>query len=959
MSAWESAPVVETKPKWEQAPVASNPLDNLGAFSGLVGIGETAASMATGTFGVLAGTLAGTYESIKEGDASKFKPAFDRESEPVTYAPRTKAGKDISETLAWPFEKAEKGGESFGDWIMEKTNSPELAIAGRMSVTAVPYVALSLLGRKAGRAEKPTPTENAGLTKDLTPDTTAIKEARNKITQDTVVESKTPTNETAMRDQLRSLSQETLDKVQTFLERDLSTVEIPRPGSDPKINYTNYLVTVDDAKKALIATQDLTSLTNRKKTMKQIEHEALSEGKTSADLLNANGKATPADIMIYKSVIAAAGKNTIELRNKAKTGTDTEKALFAAQFEETMALLDSFDGIKSEAGRALRVFKEPVSDEIARLNAIRKLNDKTYNGHSINDLINLTDGMLTPELVSFASKARKAKTSEQFLEAWKAGLLTGLRTHEANIASNFIAQTFNLQEHAVAAGLGKVIPRATPGDKVYFREVPAQAAGMVNGAIDGAKLAFEVLRKGETAAQAAKALDLTTRYQAIPGKAGTVIRTPYRVLAAEDVMFKEMAKQAHLNSLITREAINTTKNSKDFKSVYESLKENPTPEMLKKADDMALYMTFNKDLGKVGQSIQGLISSHPAFGVIVPFVRTPTNVVKFALERTPLAVFSKNVQAEIKKGGSARDLAVSKMIVGSAWAYAGYQLAESGSITGGGPVEPDERSTWLQTHKPYSFRFNGNDYAYNRFEPVGTFFGAAADVSAVWKAAGTEDKDKLAALLSAAVTKNIGNKTMVAGMSSAILAYTDANRYGERFINQLAGSVVPTISAEIAQARDPIYRQIDSVVDAIKARTPGLSKDLYPKRDLYGQPIKRHEGGAQAFMVSPGHEVQTDLAYTELGRLGISVGPPERKVMGKELDISVYDRYQRDAGELAFKMNSKIVNHPSYLAAPEFLQKELLESSFREARKIARIINGIDKERVNMTVEELRKEVGK
>lgn len=954
---WESSPVVESKPKWEQAPVASNPLDNLGALSGLAGIAETAASAVTGTFGAVAGTLAGTYESIKEGDASKFKPAFDREAEPVTYAPRTKAGKDISATLAWPFHKTEEIGQSVGDWTMDKTNSPALATAAQMAITAAPYVALSLLGR-AGR-EKPTPTETSGLTKNLTPDTTAIKEARTKIANETVSESRIQNNDTAFRDQLRSMSQESLDKVQTFLERDLSTVEIPRPGTDPKLNYTNYLVTVDDAKKALIATQDLTKMSRGKRTLEQVKQDALSEGKTVADLLKDGGDVTAANIMTYKSVLAAAGKNLFELREKAKTGTESEKALFAAQFEETMALLDGFDGVKSEWGRAGRVLSEPVSNEIARANAIRKLNDKTYQGHSINDLINLTDGMLTPELVNFASKARKAKTSEQFLEAWKAGLLTGLRTHEANIASNFIAQTFNIQEHAVAAGLGKILPRATAGDKVYFREVPAQAAGMVTGAIDGAKIAFEVLRKGETAAQAAKALDITTRYQSIPGKAGTVIRTPYRVLAAEDVMFKEMAKQMHLNSLITREAINTTKNSKDFKSVYESLKENPTPEMLKKADDMALYMTFNKDLGKVGQSIQGMISSHPAFGVIVPFVRTPTNVVKFALERTPLAVFSKNVQAEIKKGGSSRDIAISKMMVGSAWAYAGYQLAESGVITGGGPVDPGERSVWLETNKPYSARFQGKDYAYNRFEPVGTFFGAAADVSAVWKAAGTDDKDKLAALLSAAVAKNIGNKTMVAGMSSAILAYTDANRYGERFITQLAGSVIPTISAEVAQARDPIYRQIDSVVDAIKARTPGLSNDLYPKRGLYGEPKARHGGGAQAFMVSPGHEVKTDLAYTELGRLGIAVGPPERKVMGKELEISIYDRYQKDAGELAYKMNSKIVNHPSYLGAPEFMQKELIEESFREARKIARIINGIDKERDERNINSIRERLGK
>ncbi len=975
MAAWENAPTVEKRPiwetlapveagpAWEKAPVSEkkgliestgeNPLNPL---SYVVGAGEVAAQMGTGLFGALAGTAAGTYESVRDMDPGKFAPAFEREAEPVTYQPRSASGKSLSELLSMPFTAAEKGGKTAGEYTFEKTGSPLAATAVQTGITAIPYVATLGLGRAARRPEKVSPSESAGLTKPEAPDVAVLQQAREKMAADTVRESSLPDMEVAIRDQLRSQSQETLDKVQRFLETDLSKVEIPKPGTDPKLNYANYLVTTDDAKRALLATQDLTRLTHGKKTLAQVEAEALSEGKTTADLLKANGPASAADIMTYKSVVAAAGRNTLALRDKARTGTEAEKALFATQFEETMALLDQFDGVKSEWGRSGRVLREPVSDEIARLNAVRKLNEKTYQGHSINDLINLTDGMATPELIEFAAKARRAKTSEQFLEAWKAGLLTGLRTHEANLSSNLIAQGFNLQEHAVAAGLGKALPREIAGDKVFFREIPAQASGMIGGAMDGAKLALETLRKGETAAEASKALDLTTRYQAIPGKLGTVVRTPYRVLAAEDKLFKEMARQANLHTLAAREAARTTKTTAEFRTAYDKLLKNPTKEMTKASDDMAAYLTFNKELGKTGKAISGAIASHPAFSVIVPFVRTPTNVVKFFGERTPLAVFSQKVRAEFAKGGAARDLAAAKIIVGSAWAYAGYQMAESGAITGGGPVDPGKRSVWLNTHKPYSAKnpITGEWHSYNRYEPVGTFFGAAADLSEVWKAAGTEERDRLVAMMTAAISRNLTNKTMVAGISSAILAQTDPSRYGERFVNQLAGSVVPTLSAEITQARDPIYRQIDSTIDAIKARTPGLSETLYPKRDLYGQPIQRHGGGAEAFLVSPGQEVQTDLAYTELGRLGMSVSPPERKILGKEMDASVYDRYARDAGELAFKLNSRIVNHPGYLGAPPMMQKELLQQSFSEARAIARIYHGITKQRDEMSLERLK-----
>ena len=1174
--AWEGAALADEKPAWEAAPVvdekpAENPpaslkealtIEELGRdptspLAYAVGAGETAAQLGSGLFGTLAGTLAGTYESVRDLDPGKFAPAFQREAEPVTYQPRSEAGKSLSELLSLPFTAAEKLGEKAGEKTFEKTGSPLAATAAQTTVAGVPYVASFALGIRRG--QKPSRVEETKLTEQLPEDAAGISAAREKLAAATVRESGSPepirafhgtteafkkfsgerlgentgapsaekgffftkdakvaeayatesekqfkyktqlelqdrideikalegeihegkrygsnvsdlearlkqldselrieieaakieganirpvdlymnnpmivdfggkakrvasysdlidqakakghdsliikntfdapgeagniltdvfvvfnenqikpgfgkqatkpqqstpkisSAESALRDQLRAMSNETLDKVQKFLETDLSKIEIPKPGTDPKLNYVNYLVTAEDAKKALLATQDLTKLTSGRKTLEQVKQDALAEGRTVQDLLGPEGKElSAANLMTYKSVVAAAGRNLVNLREKAKTGTEAEKALFAAQFEETMAILDSFDGVKSEWGRAGRVLKEPISDEIARINAVRKLNEKTYKGHSINDILDMTDGMTTQGLLEFAKGARRATTSEKFLEAWKAGLLTGLRTHEANLSSNLIAQVFNLQEHVVAAGLGKILPRASREDRVFFREIPAQASGMVGGALDGAKLAMETLRRGETAADASKALDLTTRYQAIPGRLGTAVRTPYRVLAAEDKLFKEMAKQAQLHTLAARQAAATTKTGAEFKAAYDALLKEPTKEMLKSADDMALYMTFNKELGKTGKAIQVAISSHPAFSVIVPFVRTPTNVVKFAGERSPLAVLSQKVRAEYAKGGVARDLMLSKMIVGSAWAYAGYEMAANGMLTGNGPIEPGKRSVWLNTNKPYSIKVGDQFYAYNRFEPVGTFFGAAADINEVWKAAGTEERDKLAAMLASAISKNLTNKTMVAGISSAILAQTDPSRYGERFVNQLAGSVIPTIAAEVTQSRDPIYRQIDSTIDAIKARTPGLSETLYPKRDIYGNPIKRHGGGAEAFMVAPGQDVQTDLAYTELARLEVAIPPPERKILGQELDISVYDRYTRDAGELAYRMNSRIVNHPNYLGAPPLIQKELLEGSFREARKIARLHHGLEEMRVTTQLEKLRNEV--
>ena len=942
-----------------------------------IGLGENVLAIATGTAGSVLGLAAGLGRAAgaaARDDAdplTEFSEGYEKTAGALTYQPRTEAGKGLAGAIAVPFEKAEELGQEMGETARERAtkggSSPEMSGAKgayvKTVVSGIPYAVASLLGIRGKKGQSP--VEAIDVAKELPiPPEQLLAKLNTQLAEQGVKDAATPSlradQATALlREDMRKVTSESLEKLQTFLTTDLSTVEIPRAGTNPRQNFVNYLVTTEDAKKALLAAQSLNKKP-RTQSLEQLKKTALDEGKTIKDLLDQDGPLSAASVMTYKSVLAAAGKNLEALRERAKGGTETEKALFAAQFQETLKLLDQFDGAKSEWGRTGRVLREPVSDEIARANAIKKLNENSYAGLGVNDLLTLTDGMTTGELLNFAQGARKATTTQKFVEAWKAGLLTGLRTHEANLSSNLLAQIGALQEQAVAGVLGKVLPRRITGkevemDKVFLRELPVQVAGMVNGTLDGAKMAYEVLRRGETAAEASKALDVTGRYEAIPGKLGEVVRTPYRVLAAEDKLFKEMAKQGHLNSLAMRQVITEGKQGAEFKSRFQDLVENPTPEMLKKADDMAAYLTFNKELGKVGKAVQGAISSHAAFSFLVPFVRTPTNVVKFAGERTPLALFSQNVRNDLAKGGATRDTAIAKMLVGAGYATAAYQLADSGVLTGNGPVDPGQRSVWLQTNQPYSIKVDGKTYPYNRFEPMGTLFGAASDIHAVWQAAGTEEQDKLAAMLAAAVTKNLTNKTMVAGISSAILAQQDPSRYGERFTNQLVGSVVPTIAAEVAQSRDPIYRQIDSTVDAIKARTPGLSDDLYPKRDLYGRPIKRHEGGTQAFNVMPGREQNTDPAYTELSRLKLAITPPERKVGGKELDMSVYDRYAQDAGDLAYQMVSKLVEHPGYQKAPAFLQQDLIRSSFAEARAIAKVYHGIEQQRLNQQVEKIQK----
>lgn len=50
---------------------------------------------------------------------------------------------------------------------------------------------------------------------------------------------------------------------------------------------------------------------------------------------------------------------------------------------------------------------------------------------------------------------------------------------------------------------------------------------------------------------------------------------------------------------------------------------------------------------------------------------------------------------------------------------------------------------------------------------------------------------------------------------------------------------MPAGVAGVARAIDPVSRKRESVVEAIKARVPGMSQDLLPRQDIFGEPIDR------------------------------------------------------------------------------------------------------------------------
>ena len=144
--------------------------------------------------------------------------------------------------------------------------------------------------------------------------------------------------------------------------------------------------------------------------------------------------------------------------------------------------------------------------------------------------------------------------------------------------------------------------------------------------------------------------------------------------------------------------------------------DNPPENIELAAVDAQRYQTFTNELGPAGKSFQSFVGKFPAARVIVPFIRTPTNIIKYVGEHSPVApAINKGIREDILAGGARRDLALAKMATGSMAMAIAADYTLSGDITGGGPKNPQLRSAKMATGwQPYSIKVGDKYYSYSR-----------------------------------------------------------------------------------------------------------------------------------------------------------------------------------------------------------------------------------------------------
>ena len=366
----------------------------------------------------------------------------------------------------------------------------------------------------------------------------------------------------------------------------------------------------------------------------------------------------------------------------------------------------------------------------------------------------------------------------------------------------------------------------------------------------------------------------------------------------------------------------------------------------KAALDIARESTFTTELDGFFATIQALAIKYPAARFVLPFVRTPTNLLLATWRRAPgvnLARKQGKIRRDLRSSDpSIRAQARGKIFTG--WAITGVAgfLAHSGIITGSGPSNPKDKKELMATGwRPYSIRRENPDgtfsyIPYQRYEPLSNFLGIAADLYELQKEAllegrkGEEDRvEDIVLGLITAISENTINKTYMRGLSDFMEALISPERSFERVAAGVVKSFSPNIINQLNN--DPYLRETRSILDGLRsAWNTELGGMAAPrKRNALGEPILRQTSKAHPFTAS--ERDPDDIVLNELAAIaqytGKTFGLPSDRRMGTNKDfslvpledgMSVFETYLDDihtlkiGGKTLRQRLERLISSPSY-----------------------------------------------
>lgn len=687
----------------------------------------------------------------------------------------------------------------------------------------------------------------------------------------------------------------------------------------------------------------------------------LGTGMESLQQTYAGTKNLDSKVLGLRVLLTASAEKVRDLSRIAVTGGDLDLLAARKQIMVHSVIQAQMKGVQTEVARALSAMRIRTNAADLVLNEVNDVLQSLGGKGPTKSLVDKLSLIEDPKQFNRAVRKSPARVTYDIVrELFINNLLWGPATHAANAAGGISHAVLQPVVRVGAAVIGKV--RGTP-DAVTFGETGHLVVGMMQGLTDAIKVtsrgraalarAGGQLAKGNlsgakgelmtdvgefgsmwqsmatgrasareaiggtadvsfTPALSAEGLNLDPKSKLgfITDTLGSLLRVPTeRLIGPMDELFWTMNYRGELSARAYRQAAGEGLKGDALTKRAADLIDSPTDELRVFANDAGRKGTFAQPLDGVWRSAQQ-VARAPGVNLLVPFFRTPVNLLRTNMEMTPgLGVLTKSWRDDVAAGGARADIAWAKWLTGGALFATALTLARSGNVTGG--FERNKSAELVSGQQDYSFHFDGKYYSFARLDPaVAWFFGTAGDLHRLEQGGLSETtRDKLHLAVVAAMSQYVMNKAALQTITDVLAAATDPY-YGngfEKALEGVASGMVPGSAAfkMLRKDQDPLLREVDGMFDAARNTLPGLSKTLEAKYDIFGEPRKN----AEAFGPDWGspikfNEDSKDPAKAFIGRLNADLKPPQRTVDGGgggrpsiELTPKQFSRYQVLAGK--------------------------------------------------------------
>lgn len=299
----------------------------------------------------------------------------------------------------------------------------------------------------------------------------------------------------------------------------------------------------------------------------------------------------------------------------------------------------------------------------------------------------------------------------------------------------------------------------------------------------------------------------------------------------------------------------------------------PTQDMIDIAINLAEQKTY-QDSNAITQGFkqlqQGLNNLGAGMGlgtkdfgvgnIVLPFTKTPANILKRAVEYTPIGTVEAFAEALKGKKFDQKKFVdlIGRSVTGTSAILLAYDLAKEGILTGKPNKDKDVAAMErLAGKSSYAYKIGDTYHTFDWAQPLSIPLAIGADIFEEGKTRKEAANIALEALKSGGST--LMKQSLLQGVQRLFGGFDPVGGIVDSALNAPT-QLVPTLAKQSAQLQDSTYREtydpnaIKQMIKQIKSKIPGLAQSLPARKDVFGRDMKQFQGNNSFFnvMLNPG-----------------------------------------------------------------------------------------------------------